>query len=162
MDFRQPDRHHLAQLNVGRALDDLTSARLADFVGALNRVNAVAERSPGFVWRLKGDDGSNAMDVRVGSDPRVIVNLSVWETPEDLEHFVWNTIHTRVYEKKSKWFEVLPEAHFAMWWIEVGERPTSDQAMERLQHLREHGPSPYAFGWESLPNIRLWMSQRCA
>jgi hypothetical protein len=92
----QPAGTHLAQLNVAGARFDLEDARMADFVGALDRVNTIAERSPGFVWRLQGDVG-NATDVKVTDNPRFIVNLSVWQKPEQLEHFVWNTIHKRVY-----------------------------------------------------------------
>ena len=163
MSITQPKGRHLAQLNVARALDDLESPRLAEFVGAIDRINVVAERSPGFVWRLVGDAASaGATDVRVNDDARFVVNLSVWETPADLEHFVWNTVHKRVYQKKADWFEAPQQAYFVMWWIEIGRQPTADEAMKRLDHLNAHGPSEHAFGWESLPNIKLWMSQRCA
>jgi len=146
----QPPNTHLAQLNVARAVDDLGSARLADFMAAIDRVNAVAERSPGFVWRLVGD-GNDATDVAVTTDARVIVNLSVWETAEDLEHFVWNTVHKRVYAKKAKWFEPPAEPHFVMWWVPAGHRPTPADAMVRLEQLRGEGPSEHAFGWERKP-----------
>ena len=161
MDLIQPPNTHLAQLNIAKAMDDMASPRLADFMSALDRVNAVAERSPGFVWRLK-DEGGNATDIKVTDDPRLIVNMSVWETAEHLEHFVWNTIHKRVYEKKSKWFEAPKSAHFVMWWVPAGHRPTPQEAMTKLAHLGTHGPTAEAFGWESLPKIKLWMSQRCA
>lgn len=157
----QPANTHLAQLNVARAMDDLDSPRLADFMAALDRVNDIAERSSGFVWRLKGDNG-NATDVRAGDDARFIVNLSVWETAEQLEHFVWNTVHARVYEKKSKWFESLGKPHLVMWWVPVGHFPTVDEATARLAELTQQGPSDRAFGWERLPNIKLWVSRRCA
>ncbi len=157
----QPPNTHLAQLNVARAVDELASPRLADFMAALDRVNDVAERSPGFVWRLKSDSG-NATDIKVGDDARLIVNMSVWETPAHLEQFVWNTVHARIYEKKASWFEAPAAPHFVMWWVPAGHRPTTDEAMARLAQLTAHGPSETAFGWESLPNIRLWMSKRCA
>jgi Domain of unknown function (DUF3291) len=157
----QPPNTHLAQLNVAQALDDMDSPRLAGFMGALDAVNAVAERSHGFVWRLK-DDGGNATDIKVAEDSRFIVNLSVWETPAHLEHFVWNTVHKRVYQKKAKWFGSMPKAHFVMWWVPTGHRPTTDEALAKLEDLRTRGPGEEAFGWESLPNIKLWMSQRCA
>lgn len=158
--MQQPPNTHLAQVNIARAVDDLDSVRLRDFVSAIDRVNAVAERSLGFVWRLVGD-GNNATDIVCGEDRRVIINLSVWQTPEPFEHFVWNTIHKRVYEKKAKWFEAMGQAHFAMWWVPAGQLPSPEEAMAKLQHLRNHGPSAEAFGWESLPNVRLWMEQRC-
>ena len=162
MTITQPDGHHLAQLNVAQALDDLDSARLVDFVAALDKVNAVAERSPGFVWRLKSGDGNNALDIAVSDDPRLIVNMSVWRSPEHLEQFVWNTIHKHVYNKKAKWFAEPEVAHFVMWWVAEGREPTVEEALARLDHLRANGPSDDAFGWESLANVKLWMSQRCA
>ncbi len=160
-DIVQPAGTHLAQLNVARALDDLDSPRLAGFMGALDRVNALAERSAGFVWRLKSD-GGNATDIKVSDDARFIVNMSVWETAEHLEQFVWNTVHARVYEKKANWFESMTTPHLVMWFVPVGHRPTPEEAMARLAHLTAHGASAHAFGWESLPNVKLWMSKRCA
>ena len=162
MTITQPHGHHLAQLNVAQALDDLDSARLADFVAALDKVNAVAERSPGFVWRLKSDDGGSSMEIAVSDDPRLIVNISVWQTPEHLEQFVWNTIHKRVYNNKANWFAAPEAAHFAMWWVGEGHEPSVEEGLARLDHLRANGPGEHAFGWESLANVTLWMSQRCA
>jgi Domain of unknown function (DUF3291) len=157
----QPPGTHLAQLNVARARFALDDPRIAEFMNALDRVNALAERSPGFVWRLK-DDSGNATDIGVSGDPQVIANLTVWETPEQLEHFVWNTVHKRFYAKKGNWFAPMSTPHFVMWWMEAGRVPTLEEAMARLGHLTEYGPSDHAFGWESLPNIKLWMQQRCA
>ena len=159
--MQQPAETHLAQVNVATALDDMESTRLSDFVAALDRINAIAERSPGFVWRLK-DDSGNATGIKVSDDPRVIVNLSVWENAESLEHFVWNTVHKRVYAKRKKWFESPQNAHFVMWWIPAGQRPTPAEALERLNDLRANGPSERSFGWESLPNVQLWKKKRCA
>jgi hypothetical protein len=157
----QPKGTHLAQLNVGRAVDQLDSPRLAEFMGALDRVNAIAERSPGFVWRLKSDSG-NATDIKVSDDPLFIINMSVWETAQHLEQFVWNTVHAKVYEKKANWFEAKTAPHFVMWFVPAGHIPTPEEAMARLEHLTTHGASDHAFGWESLPNVKLWMSKRCA
>lgn len=158
--MQQPPGTHLAQLNVARALDDLTSPLLADFVAALDRVNEVAERSPGFVWRLK-DESGNATDIRADEDPRLIVNLSVWATAEDLERFVWNTIHARVYDKKTKWFAPMATPHLVLWWVPEGHRPTVEEGMERLRRLADHGETSEAFGWRHLPNVRQWMERRC-
>ena len=157
----QPPGTHLAQLNVGRIRYPTGDPRMAEFMNALDAVNALAERSPGFVWRLK-DDSGNATNIRPVQDPQLNLNLSVWQTPEQLEHFVWNTVHKRFYQKKSNWFEAMQAPHFVMWWITAGHLPSIDEAMARLDHFTQHGPSDQAFGWESLPNIKLWMSQRCA
>jgi hypothetical protein len=157
----QPGGTHLAQLNVGRARFPTDDARMSEFMGALDRVNALAERSPGFVWRLQ-TEASNATDIKLTEDPQFIVNLSVWETPEQLEHFVWNTVHKRFYEKKSNWFEAKTASHFVMWWVPAGHIPTPEEALARLAHLTEHGPSDYAFGWESLASFAASTGRRCA
>ena len=158
----QPAGAHLAQLNVGHIRYPTDDPRMVEFMGALDAVNALAERSAGFVWRLKDDASNNATNILVSDDPHFLVNMSVWETPEQLEHFVWNTVHKRIYQKKGNWFAPMSTPHFVMWWIAAGHIPTAVEALARLDHLTKHGPSDHAFGWESLPNIKLWASQRCA
>jgi heme-degrading monooxygenase HmoA len=150
---------HLAELNIARARYALDDPRMKDFVDRLDRVNAVAERSRGFVWRLKDEDGAT---IALDDDPRLIVNLSVWETAEDLEHFVWNTIHRQVYRRRAEWFPPLGRAHFVMWHVEPGTKPSVEEAIERLDYLNEHGSSDHAFGWEGLPHLKTWMEMRCA
>jgi hypothetical protein len=152
---------HLAQLNVATALDDMDSERLAGFNAKIDIVNAVADRSPGFVWRLKGEDGAAATEIRASDDPRYLVNMSVWETPEHFEDFVWNTIHKRVYAGKHEWFEPPKQPHMVLWWVEPGHQPSLDEAMQRLDDLRTNGPSERAFGWESLPGVKLWRQKQC-
>ncbi|HJU30588.1 MAG TPA: DUF3291 domain-containing protein [Hyphomicrobiaceae bacterium] len=159
--IEQPAGTHLAQLNVGNIRYPTEDPRLAEFMNALDAVNALAERSPGFVWRLKSDSG-NATDILVTADPTFLINMSVWETAAQLEHFVWNTVHKRFYQKKGNWFEPMGKPHFVMWWVPVGHIPTPQEALERLTHLTAHGPSDYAFGWESLANVEALMRQRCA
>jgi hypothetical protein len=159
--MKQPAGTHLAQLNVATALDDLDSERLADFVGALDKINATAERSPGFVWRLK-DEGGSSIDIKTSENSRFIVNLSVWETPSHLEHFVWNTAHKHVYRKKANWFERPKNAYFVMWWVPEGHMPSAEEALDRLADLNADGPGERAFGWESLPNIKLRKREQCA
>jgi hypothetical protein len=152
---------HLAQINVSTALHDLDDPRMAGFVGAIDAVNAVAERSPGFVWRLKGEAG-NALDLRASHDPRFIVNMSVWETAEALEAFVWQTVHAKVYARKADWFPHAPQASLALWWIEAGTVPTLDDGMARLHQLRREGDSEAVFSWAGLPSAKLWKARRCA
>lgn len=162
MTFIHPEGHHLAQLNVGRAVDDLDSKQLAPFVAALDRVNAIAERSPGFIWRFQDDSSDGAIDYKPTDDPRFIINLSVWETTEALETFVWKTVHRQFYQKRADWFEPSRQTTFVMWWMKEGELPTVEEALARLQHLRDNGPSEHAFGWESLPNAERLKQQQCA
>lgn len=153
---------HLAQLNVGRLRHEADDPRMADFVNNLASVNGLAERMPGFVWRYQDDSGS-AIDTRpFGGDPRMAINLSVWESVEALERFVWQTVHKRFYGRRTEWFEHLDGPYFVMWWVPAGHRPTMEEAIERLDHLRRHGPSHRAFGWESVPAAQLWKTARCA
>jgi len=135
---------HIAQLNVARAVAPLDSSELADFMAALDRVNALAESSPGFVWRLKSDSG-NATDIKVDDDPKFIVNMSVWDSVEALFEFVYRSAHTKVMVRRREWFEKPAEAFQALWWVPAGHQPTIEEAMARLRHLRQHGPSAYAF-----------------
>ncbi len=153
--------NHIAELNIARAQYDLDDRRMAGFMDNLDRINAIAERSPGFVWRLK-DDSGNATDLPVMDDPRVVANLTVWETVEDLEHFVFNTAHKRIYDRRGEWFAKMKRMHFVMWRVPVGTTPTLDEALARLDRLNRDGPSDEAFGWERLTNLKLWMSKRCA
>ncbi len=152
---------HLAQLNIGRFRYPTDDPRMADFMNNLDLVNALAERSAGFVWRLK-DESNNATAFRPFPDPNMAVNLSVWESVETLEGFVWQTIHKRFYGRRPEWFDAMDTPHFVMWWIPAGHIPTLDEAKERLGHLTAHGPSDHAFGWESIAAAELWKTARCA
>jgi len=158
----QPDGTHLAQLNVGHIRHATDDERMAEFMDALDAVYALAERSPGFVWRFKDEDSNNATNVLVTPDPTFLINLSVWEAPGQLEHFVWNTVHKRFYMKKGNWFAPMTKPHFVMWWIAAGHIPTPQEALARLDHLTQNGPSDHAFGWESLPGVERILQQRCA
>jgi hypothetical protein len=135
---------HIAQLNVGRAVAPLDSPTLADFMAALDGINALAEASPGFVWRLKSDSG-NATDIKVSDDPNFIVNMSVWASVEALFDFVYRSSHTNVMARRREWFEKPVEAFQVLWWVPAGHRPTVDEALARLRQLRQHGPAPDAF-----------------
>jgi Domain of unknown function (DUF3291) len=151
---------HIAQLNIGRPLHALDDPRMAGFMANLDRVNAIAERSPGFVWRLK-DESNNATALKPFDDPNLLVNMSVWESVEALERFVWATAHKQFYNRKGGWFEKLRGPHFVMWPIPAGHIPDLGEAKARLAHHSRHGDSDFAFGWSHLPHIKLWMNQKC-
>lgn len=151
---------HLAQLNIGHLRYPIDDPRIADFVANLDRINAVAERSPGFVWRFKDDTG-NATGIPLVDDPLQIPNLSVWESAETLEQFTWQTVHTRIYNRKAEWFVPQRAPTFVMWWVEEGHLPDLAEARERLAHLRAHGDSDHAFGWAHLTHVKLWQAKRC-
>jgi hypothetical protein len=151
---------HIAQLNIGRFRYQTDDLRMATFMTNLDRINALAERSAGFVWRLK-DDSNNATAIRPVSDPTMAVNLSVWESVEALERFVWATVHKQFYNRKGDWFEKHATPHFVMWTIPSRHIPDLEEAMGRLAHLTAHGDSDFAFGWSHLAHIKLWMSRKC-
>lgn len=135
---------HLAQLNVGRTVAPTDSPQIADFMNQLDEINALAEASPGFVWRLVGDNG-NATDFRPDDDPNLLVNMSVWTSAEALFDYVYKSMHTKVMARRREWFHKMTDHFQVLWWIPVGHTPTVAEAMARLQHLRDHGPSPEAF-----------------
>ena len=153
--FPHPEGHHLAELNIATSVADLDDPAMADFMNALDAVNAIAERSPGFVWRMK-DESGNATGIKGEGDPREIYNLSVWERAEDLEFYIWNTVHRRFMHRRHQWFVPQKQAYFVMCWLPFGTVPTLEEALTRLQHLRAHGPTKEAFGWGNLEGTRLW------
>ena len=136
--------HYLAQLNVSRLLAPLDSPQLADFVANLEPINALADASPGFIWRLQSD-GGNATDIQLYDDRMIIVNMSVWADYEALKAFAFQSAHAPVMQRRREWFDRFPTAYMALWWIEAGHRPTLTEARERLEHLDRHGPTAFAF-----------------
>ena len=152
---------HVAELNIGRVKYALDDPRMSGFMDNLDRINALAERSPGFVWRMTGD-GNNAMDVGFEAAPDMNMNMSVWESAEALEAYVWNTVHVQFYRRKTEWFEHLDQPWFVMWPVEIGHCPDLSEAFERLEHVRAHGSSEYAYAWSALPHLKEWMAKRCA
>ncbi|MFL5260263.1 MAG: DUF3291 domain-containing protein [Hyphomicrobiales bacterium] len=151
----------LAELNIARLKHPLDDPRVTEFVRNLERVNAIADKMPGFVWRLQ-DEGGNATSIRISDDAQVIVNLSVWETPQALETFVFQTVHSQFYKRRAEWFEVMGKPAVVMWWIDPGHRPTLEEAAARLRDLTDNGPSERAFGWAQLIDTERWRTQRCA
>ena len=136
--------YQLAQLNIARLLAPIDSPVLADFVAQLDEINALAERTPGFVWRLQTEDG-NATAIRPYEDPEIAINMSVWENAEALHAFVYRSDHMGVMRRRREWFEHAVEAYMVLWWIPAGHIPTVAEAIERLELLRAKGPSPEAF-----------------
>ncbi|HKW36832.1 MAG TPA: DUF3291 domain-containing protein [Burkholderiales bacterium] len=135
---------HIAQVNIGRMKGALEDPVMADFVARLDEINALADRSPGFVWRLKGSEG-NAAYLRPYDDDRILFNMSVWESVEQLKRYVYYTAHVEVLKRRHDWFEKFSGAYTALWWVPRGHRPGVDEAKKRLAHLDAHGPSAFAF-----------------
>jgi hypothetical protein len=158
--MRQPPNTHLAQLNIGRVRYEIDDPRMADFTNNLALVNGLAERTPGFVWRYI-DESGNSTATRPYADPRIAINMSVWESVEVLERFVYQTIHKRFYGRRAEWFEHFDEPYFVMWWVSAGSQPTVAEAVTRLEYFKQHGPSDYAFDWASA-SAQIYKTARCS
>ena len=152
------ERRHLAQFNIARIRYPLDDLHMADFVENVARINVLAEKIDGFVWRLQ-DGSGHAMNMTVYDDPRILPNLTVWKNAEALERFVWQTVHRRFYGRRQEWFEPI-ETPLVMWWIPAGHRPDLSEGVARLDHLKAYGESDHAFGWASLAAAHLWKTAR--
>jgi hypothetical protein len=137
-------RLQLAQVNIGRIRGPIDGPIMAGFMARLDEINALAERSPGFVWRLQTDEG-NATYFRPYDDDRILVNMSVWESVETLEAFVYRTVHVELLKQRHEWFEKFESAYAALWWVPAGHRPSLDEMKKRLRRLQDEGPTPFAF-----------------
>jgi len=137
--------HHLAEVNVARLLAPADDPLIADFVAQLDRINALAEASPGFVWRYVSDtrDPSD----REYEDPLMLFNLSVWQSPEHLYDYAYKSDHAKVFADRKRWFGKIATPSMAMWWVPAGHTPTVDEAQARLEWIALHGPSPRAFNF---------------
>ena len=139
---------HLAQVNVGRMRGQRGDAAVAGFYAELDRINALADSTPGFVWRLVGD-GNDATDLRPSPDPLFLINLSVWADADSLFAFVYRTAHTGVMAQRRDWFERFDGAYQALWWVPTGHRPSVDEALGKLWLLDRFGPGPQAFTFKA-------------
>lgn len=135
---------HLAQINVARLRAPLDDPVTAEFVDALQPVNALAEAAPGFVWRLQTEHG-DATAIRAFEDQRMIVNLSVWTSLATLADYAYRSGHVAYLRRRREWFEERVEAHQALWWVARGHRPDVAEGLDRLARVRTRGPGPDAF-----------------
>jgi hypothetical protein len=136
---------HLAQLNIGRLRAPVEDPATADFMDNLDPINALAEATPGFVWRLQTDEGNATAIKAFPGDDLMILNMSVWESIDALAGYVYRSAHTPFLRRRGEWFERLGEVYLVLWWIPAGTVPTIDEALGRLEHLRAFGPTPEAF-----------------
>ena len=141
-------KFHLAQANIARMRAPLDDPLMEGFVSRLEPLNALADASPGFVWRLQTDDG-DATALRIFDDDLTLFNLTVWESIEALESYVYQTNHVAAVQQRAKWFERPSKSPLVLWWIRAGHLPTEAEAKDRLEMLWENGPSPDAFTFRS-------------
>jgi hypothetical protein len=136
--------YEIAQMNVGIIKGPLDSPIMADFAANLDRINALADRSPGFVWRLQTEEG-NATAIRPFADENLLVNMSVWRDLESLSEYVYRSAHAEILQRRREWFERMSEAYLVLWWVPAGHRPSIEEGVGKLEWLRTHGPTPEAF-----------------
>ncbi len=134
----------LAQLNVALAKEEMDSPVMQGFVSRLEEIDSLADHAPGFVWRLQTEEGDSTL-IRVFGDPLMLVNLSVWEDVEALRQFVFKTLHVELLKNRAEWFRKMDTNHLVLWWIPHGHIPSVEEAKEKLEYIRQHGPSQAAF-----------------
>ena len=135
---------NLAQANIARALAPMDSDVMKGFVDRLDEINAIADKAPGFVWRMQTEEG-HAITIQTFDDPLQFINMSVWDDLESLKNYVYKSLHVDLIRDRSAWFSKLAKAHQVLWWVPEEHIPTVEEAKERLAHLQEHGPSAQAF-----------------
>ena len=139
----------LAEINIARMKGvNINDPVMRKFVKNLDRVNSLAEKSEGFVWRLK-DDTNNATSFNPYNDEQVIINISVWQNIESLENFMYKTLHVEFLKRRKEWFHTFGKVYMAMWWISNGKFPAIREATEKLEWLQEHGPSELVFDFKN-------------
>lgn len=143
-----PSSWQLAQINIARLIAPAGDPQVAGFFEELARINALADASPGFVWRLQDEDG-DATAIQPTPDPLLIVNMSVWQDAESLFTFTYRTAHTEVMAQRRNWMETARSAYQALWWIEAGTLPTVEQGLSRLWMLDRFGPTAHAFTFKA-------------
>lgn len=139
--------HELAQLNIAIMKEPLESPAMADFVANLDRINALAESSPGFVWRLQTEEGDATALRPLGDD--TLINITVWKDVESLNRYVYGSEHAAIMRRRKEWFERMREAYLVLWWVPKGHRPDISEAIARLELLRAKGPTTEAFTFRS-------------
>jgi hypothetical protein len=143
------NKYHLAQVNIGRIKAPLDSATMAGFVSRLEEINALADRSPGFVWRLQTNEG-NATYLRPYDDDQILLNMSVWESVEALRQYVFKSAHAELLRQRHAWFEKFSGVYAALWWVPAGHIPGIDEAKKRIAYLEKYGPSQFAFTFKQV------------
>jgi len=138
----------IAQLNIAVMKEPLGSPSMAGFVSNLDRINALADRSPGFLWRLQSEEGDATALRPLGED--ILVNMSVWADVQSLRDFVFRSAHAEIMRRRREWFGRTREAYVVLWWVAKRHRPTVDEALAKLDLLRRLGPTSEAFSFAKL------------
>src|SRR5215469_10458315 len=141
--------YHIAQVNIGRVRAPIDDPLMSGFVARLDELNALADQSPGFVWRLQTSSGNATYFRPFPEDDRILMNMSVWKSIEALRHYVYKTVHAELLRQRHEWFEKFAGAYTVLWWVPAGHIPGIDEAKKRLAHLAKHGPTQFAFTFKT-------------
>jgi uncharacterized protein DUF3291 len=141
--------YYIAQINIAHMRAPLTDPIMEDFVAQLPPINALADESPGFVWRLQSEDG-DATSIKVYDDDMIIINLTVWESADALREYVYKSAHQGVLRDRKRWFAKFDGPYYALWWIRAGHFPSIEEGRERLDYLRAHGETADAFSFKNV------------
>ena len=137
-------KYQLAQVNVAKGIANTDSEIMIGFVTRLDEINALADHSAGFIWRLQSEEG-DATSIDVFDDEMMLINMSVWDGIDSLKTFVYRTVHVELIRDREAWFSKLGVAHQALWWIPAGHIPSEEEAKEKLEQIRQNGPGQEAF-----------------
>jgi hypothetical protein len=151
--------YYLAQINIAEQLYPKGDERIQPFFDAIPRINELAERSTGFVWRLRDED-DNATSIRWNDNDMLIVNMSVWESVDALHAFTYATDHVAVYRQRRDWFHKMPTMHMALWYVPIGTIPTLDDARLALHRLDTVGATPLAFTFKQRFSVEEFLAAR--
>ena len=142
-------QYNIAEINIAKIKGvDINDPIMKEFVDNLDGVNAIAESSSGFVWRLK-DESNNATSINPYNDEQIIINISVWESIEALEHFMYKTFHSNFLKRRKEWFQTFGKVSTAMWWIPNGQVPTIEESVEKLDYLQKNGSTELVFDFKN-------------
>lgn len=143
-------KYHLAEVNMGRIKAPLDDPIMHGFMSKLDEINALADTSPGFVWRLQTTEGNATYFRPYPEDEHILLNMSVWESVDALKHYVYRTAHSEVLRHRHEWFEKFTGNYLALWWVPAGHIPSVDEAKQRIAHLNAHGPTQFAFTFKKI------------
>ena len=151
--------YNLAQVNIAKMLAPIDDPIMADFVNNLDRINALADQSEGFVWRLQ-DIENNATAIKAFEDDTLIINMSVWKNMESLFQFTYKTVHVEIFSRRKEWFSRIKDMHMVFWFVPVGHIPTPKEARERLEYVNMHGETPYAFTFKNKFTVKDFLNYK--
>ena len=143
---------HLAQVNIAKRLAPIDDPIMQDFVNNLDKINAIADKSNGFIWRLQDEDKDEA--VQVFQDDTLLINMSVWENLESLFNYTYKSVHVEVFKRKKEWFSKIKMMHMAFWYVPKGYEPTFQDAKNRLDYINKHGDTPFAFTFKNKFSVK--------